>query len=121
MGLRLTRPAFERLVERALAGVPEEFRQALVNVQIEVKPRPGRESRGLEGKLLGLYFGPPRSELTSPLGSALPPGRIVLYQRNLESLAADEAALEAEVARTLRHEIGHYLGFGEGPLRQAGY
>lgn len=120
--MRLTRAAFEALVEKALADVPSPFREALVNVEIDVKARPGKEAGTLAGpRLLGLYSGPPRGDLTSPFASGLPPGRIVLYQRNLETHAQDESALRESIARTLRHEIGHYLGLGESALRKAGH
>lgn len=109
-------------MEDALAAIPRKYREAMVNVQIEVRARPGREASKFAGKtLLGLYFGPPRQAMTSPFGGSMPPGRIILYQRNLESLAQDEAELKAEIARTLKHEIAHHFGFTEeGIPREAG-
>jgi predicted Zn-dependent protease with MMP-like domain len=41
------------------------------------------------------------------------PPRILLFQRNLERFARDESELKREIARTLHHELAHYLGFAE--------
>ena len=44
------------------------------------------------------------------------PPRILLFQRNLERFARDEAELRREIARTLHHELAHYLGFAEDEM-----
>ena len=46
------------------------------------------------------------------------PPRILLFQRNLERYARDEAELRREIARTLHHELAHYLGFGEEDMAE---
>lgn len=116
----LSRERFDELVERAVAGLPPEVGALIESVEIGVQARPGREAAGLRGarSLLGLYVGPTREEIKA---GALEPARIVLYQRNLEALCKDEAELAAEVARTLRHELGHYFGFGDRRLRGLGH
>jgi predicted Zn-dependent protease with MMP-like domain len=40
----------------------------------------------------------------------------VLYQRNLERAASSRAELEEEIATTLVHEVGHFLGLDEEEL-----
>ncbi|MFH1436155.1 MAG: metallopeptidase family protein [Pseudomonadota bacterium] len=116
--MKLSRKDFEKLVEAALAGIPADFRDEMVNVEIEVKARPGREARGLGTDLLGLYFGPTRDEMLSPLNVPEPPGRIVLYQENLEDECADMKELRREVSLTLRHEIAHHLGIDDDRLEE---
>jgi predicted Zn-dependent protease with MMP-like domain len=117
--MRVSRPAFERLVERALSRVPRPFRSALVNVSIEVKSRPGREAPRSKAGLLGLYLGALRAELTEPVTGGLGPSRIILYKENIERLCADEDALAREIEKTLRHEIAHCLGMEEADIRRA--
>ena len=46
---------------------------------------------------------------------SLPP-RILLFQRNLERQSRDLEDLRSEIAVTLYHELGHYLGLDEGEL-----
>lgn len=88
--------------------VPPPFREALVNVSIEVKAVPGKEA-GRRKNLLGLC-------LTQPEPF---PARILLYQRPIESICADEAELKVEIERTLKHEIAHYLGMSERDIHRA--
>lgn len=119
MSVRLARDSFERLVERALAELPEDFRDRVVNVEIAVRARPGREAGRLRGSrsLLGLYLGPPRSALAAL--DALPalPARILLYQRNIEAACASAAEVKRQVRLTLRHELAHHFGFTDRELR----
>lgn len=116
----LSRERFDRLVERAVADLPSEIGELIESVEIGVQTRPGPEARELEDahELLGLYCGPTRDEIKA---GALEPARILLYQENLESACRDEKELAAEVAKTLRHELGHYFGFGDKRLRRLGH
>jgi predicted Zn-dependent protease with MMP-like domain len=109
---------FDGLIERALAAIPEDIRALLVNVSIESRLRPGPERGNLPARLLGMYSGPTRETMAGPYGGGLPPGRIVLYRRNLESVSEDEGALLVQISRTLRHEIAHHLGIGHERLRR---
>jgi predicted Zn-dependent protease with MMP-like domain len=89
-------------------------------VEIGVQTRPGPEAKGMRdaGELLGLYVGPTREEIKA---GSLDPARILLYQENLEAISKNETELAAEVAKTLRHELGHYFGFGDKRLRRLGH
>ena len=69
---------------------------------------------------LGLFRGAPYGQkLSSDPWSHLP-SSIVLYQRNLERAAGSRAELEAEIATTLVHEVGHFLGLDEDELGARG-
>lgn len=118
--LNLSRKAFERLVEEAVAGVPKHFRDLVVNVEISVRERPGPEASDLPDAdlLLGLYVGPSRAEMESPLAPPEMPARILLYQRNLQETSDDEEGLKREVALTLRHELAHHFGFTDEELEK---
>ena len=48
-------------------------------------------------------------------GGELPP-QILLFKRNLERCFSDRQELEREIAVTLYHELGHYLGMREAEL-----
>lgn len=108
---RVSRDRFARLAEAALAEVPDAFQSQMLNTMIVVDDLPDLEAvrEGEDPDLLGLYEG----------GTALEhglPERIVLYQRNHENIAGDEAELEEEVRETMRHEIGHHFGMAEDEL-----
>ena len=52
-----------------------------------------------------------------PGAGELPP-RILLFRRNLERFAAGEGDLREQIAITLYHELGHYLGMDEDDLER---
>lgn len=108
---RVKRDRFGRLAEAALAAIPEAFQERMSNTMIVVDDLPDLDAvrEGEDPDLLGLYEG------ATVLEHGLPE-RIVLYQRNHENVAADEADLEEEVRETMRHEIGHHFGMEENEL-----
>jgi predicted Zn-dependent protease with MMP-like domain len=108
---RVKRDRFARLAEEALATIPDTFQARLSNAMIVVDDLPDLEAvrEGEDPDLLGLYEG------ATVLEQGLPE-RIVLYQRNHENIAANEAELKREVMETMRHEIGHHFGMEEGEL-----
>lgn len=116
---------FHEMVERAMAGLPPEFRKALDVVRIEVRDRPtGSQlsSVGLDEEelLLGLYEGVPLTERSVNDGPTLP-DVIFLFREDLEDACDDEEMLVEEVRVTLLHELGHYFGFDEDDLARLGY
>jgi len=121
--VRISRAQFEAEVARAADLLPARFRRLLSEVAVTVEDLPSeeilREERPpLDPELLGLFVGlslPERSSLdTVP---RLPP-RILLFQRNLERHTADLAELRKEIAITVYHELGHYLGLDEDDLEE---
>ena len=119
--VRLSRPAFEGVVERAGAMLPGEFRERLDEVPVVVEDLPSEdilleESPPLDPELLGLFVGTAITERTFAASGIEAPPRILLFQRNLERFARDEAELRREIARTLHHELAHYLGFAEDEM-----
>lgn len=118
MPVRLTREAFEGVVLRAGGMLPAEFRERLEEVPVVVEDVPSdaillEESPPLDPELLGLFVGTALTERTFAAPGIEHPPRILLFQRNLERFARDEAELRREIARTLHHELAHYLGFAE--------
>jgi predicted Zn-dependent protease with MMP-like domain len=117
--LRLSREAFDEQVRRAIDRLPDTWRRHLGEVAISVEDVPA-ESILLEDEpaldpenLLGLFVGVSRDRRSHfSAGGELPP-RILLFRRNLERLALDPAELTREIALTLYHELGHYLGLDE--------
>ena len=48
------------------------------------------------------------------------PSSIVLYQENLQRFARTREELVDEIAITLQHEVGHFLGLDEEELEKLG-
>ncbi len=118
----MRRRQFEALVDRALAGVPDEFGSLLDNVAMFIADRPSREllhSMGLPpgDTVFGLYEGVPLTERTHDYG-LVTPDRITIFQRPIEEACATEKEVVEQIRRTVLHEIAHFFGMDEDRLDQ---
>jgi predicted Zn-dependent protease with MMP-like domain len=114
---------FERLVARALAGIPAPFREALAEVAIVVDDEPTPQQRrendlADDDMLYGLYEGVPRTEYGADWSGV--PNRITLFRLPLEEDFADPAELADEVRITVIHELAHHLGIDDDRLDELG-
>jgi predicted Zn-dependent protease with MMP-like domain len=113
---------FEQLVRSALDDLPAEFQRALDNVAIVVS------DRGAEHHAYGLYVGVKMSGSGFLGGGGRgffrgggPPDEILIFRDTLvRDFGDDPARLRAKVTQTVRHEVGHYLGFDEEGVRKLG-
>ncbi len=122
--MRVSDKAFRRLVDEALALVPEEFRPYLDGVPVLVEDWPPEtllEDLGLpvDETLYGLYSGPALTEGVQVSGD-LPP-RITIYRGPLLEDCESEADLRREIATTVLHEVAHHFGIGEARLEELGW
>ena len=120
---RLEWVEFDRQIAAARERLPAPFREHLEHVGLIAEDVPSdellfEESPPLDPELLGLFCGVPLDAPThlSP-GGELPP-RIYLFRRNLERFVQDPSDLPREIAVTLYHELGHYLGMEEEELEE---
>jgi predicted Zn-dependent protease with MMP-like domain len=105
---------FEELVRSALDELPIEFQRALEDVAIVVS------DRGAEHHAYGLYIGY-RLGGRSSLGGGGFPDEILIFRDTLErDFGADPERLRRQIVRTVRHEVGHHLGFDEAGVRKLG-
>lgn len=114
---------FERLVDRALAGIPMPFRAALAEVAIVIEDEPSREQRrdnglGRDDTLYGLYEGVPRTEWGADLVAV--PNKISLFRLPLEEDFPHPDDLREEVRITVIHELAHHLGIDDERLEELG-
>jgi predicted Zn-dependent protease with MMP-like domain len=127
MPYHVTKPQFAKLVERALAELPEQFREFLEEVPVQIMDRPPRRllrSLGLhdDDLLLGLYQGADLMDRSAVEGRGSPmPNHILIFQEDIELVSDSEADLVREVRTTVLHEIGHHFGMDEQDLDELGY
>jgi predicted Zn-dependent protease with MMP-like domain len=113
----LNRRAFERLVERAIASIPEEFLSRVENLTFQVEDWPDPETLEDAGfddprQLLGFYRGWPLTERTHEYGNL--PDVITIYRGPVENHVRETGDPPGKVVReTILHELAHYFGFSE--------
>ena len=115
--------AFERLVDRAVATIPDPYRAALREVAILIEDEPSTEQlreNGLDpdDSLYGLYEGVPRNEYGADWVAE--PNRITLFRLPLEEDFPEPRDLQDEVRLTVLHELAHHLGIDDDRLDELG-
>jgi predicted Zn-dependent protease with MMP-like domain len=99
---------FDELVVQALDDLPEEFQAVLEHTPVVVS------NLGHEHRAYGHYMG-------GTVARDIYPDRIVVYQDTLErDFGHDPQLLQAQVERTVRHEVAHHLGWDEPGVRGLG-
>jgi predicted Zn-dependent protease with MMP-like domain len=106
---------FDRLVERALEGLPPEIERLLDNVAIVIEDWPENGEH-----LYGFYEGVPLTERDTHYYGTLP-DRITIYQGPLEQDFMTDSKLEEQVRVTVVHEIAHHFGFDEDEIDNLGW
>ncbi len=115
---------FERLVARAVQGLPEEFRERLDNIDVMVADEPtlkqlSRAERKRGETLLGLYEGVPLPERSQGYGFVVP-DMITIFQRPIEAICKNDAEIIDEIRQVVLHEIAHHFGISDDRLRELG-
>ena len=116
--------SFADLVSEAMESLPEEFLEALENVQVDIEEWPSSEdleSVGMSPRsrygLLGLYHGVPLTDRHSQYVAF--PDRITIYQKPIEAVCGhDEDRIREQVQHTVIHEIAHYYGIDDDRLHE---
>ena len=122
--IRLRCAEFVDLVGSCYAQLPPAILSYLENLDVVVEDWPNDElmtETQIEhpGDLLGLYTGVSRLERGYDMPSL--PDKITLFQRSIEAICQSKEEVSLEVTKTLRHEVGHYLGMDEEELDRLGY
>jgi predicted Zn-dependent protease with MMP-like domain len=119
--MRMNREEFERVVSRALDGLPDEIASRLENIAIVVEDEPTQQDLvdvGLDPEtdtLFGIYHGLALPDRGGSYGNVLP-DRIVIYRRPLLAVCQDRNELIRQIQDTVVHEVGHYFGLAEDDL-----
>ncbi|MGH2377412.1 MAG: metallopeptidase family protein [Candidatus Limnocylindria bacterium] len=113
----LRRARFARLVRRALAELPAEFRDRMRNVEVVIEDAPDETQLREHGELLGLYEGVP---LTDRRDEPWLPDRIAIFRRPIERMSASPRVQARIVRDTVVHEIAHHFGISDERLHELG-
>ncbi len=105
---------FERMVSRALDGLPHKLGAVMRNVAVTVD----QDSTALN--LLGLYQGVPLTARTSHY-SAVMPDRITIFRHAICAICRSEEEVVEQVRRTVIHEVGHHFGIDDERLHDLGW
>jgi predicted Zn-dependent protease with MMP-like domain len=106
-------------VEATLAALPDPLQEKARKLPITFEPVPnaGLQEDGIAPDTLGLFVGPDYAD-----EEAVPmPSQIILFLENIRDFAEDDEDIFCEeIATTLLHELGHYLGLDEDDLFDRG-
>ena len=113
---------FEALVDKAIAGLPEEFKERLENVDVVVQDWPTkmqlqRSRVRHRSYLLGLYEGVPLTMRGRGYTMVLP-DKITIFQKPIEAICHNDEEIEREIQKVVRHEIAHHFGIGDRKLKE---
>jgi predicted Zn-dependent protease with MMP-like domain len=111
---RYSEREFEELVRSALDELPDQLQGALENVAIVVS------ERGAEHHAYGEYVGFKRGGSSFFGGGGIPDEILIFRDTLVRDFGDDPKRLRSKVKQTLRHEVGHYLGFDETGVRRLG-
>ena len=115
METELTALEFERLVEDAIASVPEPLAGFRSNVGVVIDEQaPPWQS------VLGLYQGIPLTRRGTNYTGALP-DKITIFRQPIERVyGTDPERLRDGVRHVVVHEIAHHFGISDERLRELG-
>ena len=118
--MELTDEQFDVLITRAMNALPQEYIRNLNNVAVVMADEPTAEQLGKQGVrhgqlLLGLYEGVPLTQRGAGYQFVLP-DKITLFKHPLVRISHSNEDLQANIQRTLWHEIAHHYGMSHADI-----
>ncbi len=111
---RYSEKEFEELVGSALDELPIEFQRALEHVAVVVS------DRGAENHAYGMYVGAKLQGNPFFGGGGIPDEILIFRDTLVRDFGDNPERLRKHVIQTVRHEVGHHLGFDEAGVRKLG-
>lgn len=111
----MRRNEFEQIVDAALEELPDWVLDKIDNLVVVVEEHPPPEL----GDVLGVYEGVALSEREDYFG--VMPDRIVVFRQPHLAMGLERPDLQAEIRKTVLHELGHHLGIDDERLTELGW
>ncbi len=120
----MERREFEKLVIRALEGLPQVFKDSLENVDVVVEDEPTAQQAGAvdathRRMVLGLYQGVPLARRSHYYGMVMP-DKVSIFQKNIERVCRTDEDIVRLVTHTVQHELAHHFGISDQRLKDLG-
>jgi predicted Zn-dependent protease with MMP-like domain len=127
---RMNLRKFGQVVAGVMETLPDELKQHLDNVVVDVEEEPDRETLLRAGlteeeiadgeSLLGLFdpFQLPSSFSGDAIDTADMPHRLVIYKGPLEEEFPDRSELLDQIRKTVIHELAHHFGYTDRDLER---
>lgn len=112
----MDRLAFEAVVDRTLEDLPQWVVDLIDNLHVIVEEHPPPDL----GDALGVYEGVSLPERSGDYWGALP-DRIVIFRQPHLAMGLDRDELEAEIRKTVLHEVAHHIGIEDDRLTELGW
>ena len=110
----------ERIVEETLEDLPDWVVERIENLTVVVDEWPSAEQDPGGGGLLGLYEGVSLKDRGVDY-FGVTPDRITVFRGPHLAMGLDRDGTEAEIRRTVLHELGHHLGIDDERLHEIGW
>jgi predicted Zn-dependent protease with MMP-like domain len=124
---RMSLRRFGTIVARVMETLPDELKQYLDNVVVDVEDEPDVETlRHMDfteeeiaagETLYGLFAPLPLPDMEG-MDFDAPPHRIIIYKRPLEEDFPDRRELMDEIRKTVIHELAHHFGYSDRDLER---
>jgi predicted Zn-dependent protease with MMP-like domain len=122
--IEVTRETFRRMAEKAWLELPEDLRARVENLSIVIEDEPSAEDYERnevpdDEDLFGLFEGSSLTDSMLGVGHSLP-STIRIFQIPHEEVCDTLEELQAEVTRTMHHEVAHHFGIDDDRLEEIG-
>ena len=114
------RREFEAVVDRVLDELPEWVLDRIDNLIVVVEEHPTQDQDPDDNGLLGIYEGVSLHERAGDY-SGFMPDQITIFRRPHLHLGLTGPELEAEIRKTVLHEVAHHIGIDDDRLHELGW
>jgi predicted Zn-dependent protease with MMP-like domain len=111
---------FEAVVDRVLDELPDWVLDRIDNLIVVVEEHPTREQDPTGNGILGIYEGVSLHDRSGDY-SGFMPDQITIFRQPHLRLGLDGSALEAEIRKTVLHEVAHHIGIDDDRLHELGW